>query len=257
VDTQAVTKLSVTPIKGLGMSLEQEIHLTETGAVGDRQLFLADDDDRLFSVTRSGTHLSSRARLEPGGGLVVTFPGETLSGSIVAGTPIEVAFPDRRTVSGRIVEGNWGEAFSERAGQQLRLVMADRDNAGCDVYPVTLLGDASVAELARRSDLAAVDHRRFRMTIGFSGTVPHIEDTWTGRELAIGGAVLRVAGPTPRCNAITRHPERGDTNLKALRLIKDYRGLATIDNRSAIPFGVYAVVVQPGPVALGDALELL
>ena len=239
------------------MCSPREISLTKTGAAGDREMFLIDDDDRLFSVTRSGAQLSAYSRMASNDELVVEFDDGELSGPIVLGPAVLVDFYGSHTVAGQIVEGRWSEAFSARAGTRLRLVKADHDNGGCDAHPVTLLGDASVAELARRSAMEAVDSRRFRMTIDFSGNVPHIEDTWEGRKLALGDAVLRVGGPTPRCNAITRHPDRGDSDLKALRLIKDYRGVANRQLRRSIDFGAYADVITPGTVRLGDSVELL
>jgi uncharacterized protein YcbX len=154
------------------------------------------------------------------------------------------------------VQGPWSEAFSDRAGMHLRVVRADRHNGGCDAHPVTPLGDASVAELARQSGLEAVDHRRFRMTIGFGGAAPHLEDTWKGRVLAQGSAILQVGGATPRCNAINRYPERGQTDLKVLRLIRDYRGIAITEQRRSIDFGVYADVLEAGVVRVGDRLEV-
>jgi hypothetical protein len=49
-----VTRLTVIPLKGLGANHPQKITVTGTGIRGDRQLFLVDDADRLFSCTRTG-----------------------------------------------------------------------------------------------------------------------------------------------------------------------------------------------------------
>ena len=53
-------------------------------------------------------------------------------------------------VAGRVGEWPWAEVLSATAGSPVRLVRADDDNGALDVRPVTLLGDASSAELGRR-----------------------------------------------------------------------------------------------------------
>jgi len=158
-----------------------------------------------------------------------------------------------RTVPGRVVEGPWATVLSEAAGQTVRLVRADTPGAGSDVEPVTLLGDASVRRLATLAD-APVDRRRFRMLLGFDGAPAHAEDGWRGRRLTVGEAVLEIGGPVPRCAATTRHPDRGERDLPVVRLIRQYRGLD--EEAGGVPFGVYATVVQPGRVRVGDELRL-
>jgi uncharacterized protein len=59
--------------------------------------------------------------------------------------------------------------------------------------------------------------------------------------------VLRVSGPVPRCAATTRHPDLGDADLKTLHLLKTAR--------DSILFGVYAEVVTPGTIRVGDPLS--
>jgi hypothetical protein len=95
LDDPVVTRLSVTPIKGLGMCSAREIRLIRTGAVGDRQRFLVVDDDRLLSVTRSGAQLCAHSRLESDGELVVAFEDGELSGPIVLGPAVSVDFYGR------------------------------------------------------------------------------------------------------------------------------------------------------------------
>ena len=70
---------------------------------------------------------------------------------------------------------------------------------------MTLLGNGSVEELARRSGLTDLDARRFRMLIEFSGGDPRIEDSWEGERLEVGDAVLQ--GRRTR-QALRRHHPR-------------------------------------------------
>ena len=101
---------------------------------------------------------------------------------------------------------------------------------------------------------AALDGRRFRMLVHLAGCEPHEEDGWDGRLLSLGEAVVRVGGPVPRCATTTRDPETGERDFDTLRAIKAYRGLR---ERKHIDFGVYADVVEPGRVRVGDPAELI
>jgi uncharacterized protein YcbX len=70
----------------------------------------------------------------------------------------------------------------------------------------------------------------------------------------IGDAVVRVAGPVPRCAVTTQHPDTGVRTLDTLAGIKSYRGLR--EGRK-LDFGVYFDVEEPGLVRVGDPVEPL
>ena len=155
-----------------------------------------------------------------------------------------------------MAEGPWNAVLSEAAGEPVRLARASEPGAGHDEHPVTLLGEESVAELARRSGAQSVDARRFRMLISFSGLSAQAEDGWHGQTIKIGEAQVRVAGPVPRCAATTRDPDRGVRDLPTLRMIKSYRGVQANESGRGVNFGVYADVVAEGVVRVGDPLDL-
>ena len=113
-----------------------------------------------------------------------------------------------------------------------------------------------MAELARHAGVPDVDSRRFRMLIEFSSSEPHLEDSWDGRLLEVGGAVLRGGGPVQRCAATTRDPDSGAVDLQTLRVIRNYRGQQDSVFGLGSNFGVYADVVEPGTVSVGDLLTL-
>ncbi|WP_169988540.1 MOSC domain-containing protein [Microbispora sp. H10836] len=253
-----VSLLTTSAIKGLGVDHPREIELTPTGARGDRAFFLVDEDGSLISVTRTGTWVGLTAEYDRAAGmLTVGSPdGMWLEEEVRLGDRLVADFYGYRSVPGRIVEGPWSDLFSTLANRVVRLVLADEENGGVDVRPVTLLGDESVAELTRRAGVPNVDCRRFRMLIGFSGAAPHAEDTWEGRTLRIGEAVVRVEGPVKRCGAVTRNPASGAADLKVLRMIKDYRGLGESMFGRGVNFGVYADVIRSGRIRVGDELDL-
>jgi hypothetical protein len=119
---------------------------------------------------------------------------------------------------------------------------------------VSLVSKASLDELAGHAGVEGVDGRRFRMLIGLDGCEAHEEDTWMGGRIRVGAVELDVGGPIDRCAATTRNPETGEVDLDTLRTIKEYRGLR--DGKHA-DFGVFASVVRPGRVRVGDAVAVL
>ena len=163
---------------------------------------------------------------------------------------------DGREIRGDVVEGPWTAFVEGVAEQSLRLIKAGLPGAASDAAGVTLLGDASVRALERESGTDHIDARRFRMLIELATDREHVEDEWDGALAAVGAAEIRIGGPVPRCAATTRDPERGNRDLPTVRAITAYRGLVDTFFGPGAPFGVYADVVTPGRVRLGDSLTL-
>jgi uncharacterized protein len=251
-----VTRLSTTPVKGLALHHPDAIMLLRTGAAGDREFFVIDGRDRLVSIWKTGRLVRFRAAHDTRSGRITlsSAEGEVCDGPARCGAPVTADFYGARKVAGIVVDGPWNTVLSDAAGEPLRLVRADDPSAGHDEHPVTLLGEESVAELARQSGAAPVDGRRFRMLISFSGLSAHVEDRWQGRMIEVGEALVRVGGPVPRCAATTRDPDRGTRDLPTVRMIRSYRGVQVNESGRGVNFGVYADVVQEGVVRVGDPL---
>jgi uncharacterized protein YcbX len=251
-----VSRLCVTPVKGLKLLHPESVELERKGAVGDRCFYLIDADGRLFSGVNHGPLCTVEAAYDPEREhLELTFPdGSTAAGTALPeGEKVETDFWGR-AVRGRVASGPFGAALSEFVGKPLRLVRPERGGDASDVQPVTVLSDASVEELRRRAGREEpLDGRRFRMLIHLAGCEPHDEDGWEGRLLQLGKTLLRVGGPVPRCATTTRDPETGVRDFDTLREVKSYRGLR---GGKHIDFGVYAQVVEPGRVRVGDRAEL-
>ena len=249
-----VTVLSTTPVKGLQLHHPEQIHLGSSGAVGDRDFFLVDDRHRLVSITRCGGFVGWSASFDADAG-TLTFlsdAGEKVSGEVSRGRPVVADFAGDHGVPGYFADGPWDALLSDLAGQPLRLVKTSNPGEGSDEHPVTLMSEESVAELARHASVDQVDARRFRMTIQFRGVSAHAEDSWRRQHVRIGGSVLRVGGPVPRCAAVTRNPRTGEVDLRTLHVIKSYRGVQPNEFGDGLNFGVYAEVVTPGTVRVGD-----
>jgi uncharacterized protein YcbX len=183
--------------------------------------------------------------------LTLRFPdGATVTADAVGGEQTTGDFWGR-SVPGRILEPGICAALSDYARKPLRIVRAADDGIGTDsLHPVSLVGDGSLSQLAARLEDPHLDPRRFRMLVELSGVDPHAEDTWRGRLVRLGEAVVRVGGPVGRCANTTYDPETGLRDHDTLRAIHEYRGKI----EGEVCFGVYADVVEPGRVRVGDAV---
>jgi uncharacterized protein YcbX len=236
-----------------------EIELDATGVRCDRRFYLVDDDGALTNAKRLPALLSVRPAVEDGW-LTLRFPDESIvegeTGQL--GERIETSFFGR-PVAGRIVEGPWAEALSDFAGKRLRLARTEREGDGYDrgrSAGASIVSTASLEALRRASGTTeGVDSRRFRMTIGIDADVPHLEDTWIGSRVRVGGAVVLVRAHVGRCAVTTRDPDTGMRDLETLDTIADYR--ADVPTGEPLPFGVWCEVVAPGRIAVGDPVEPL
>jgi uncharacterized protein YcbX len=91
--------------------------------------------------------------------------------------------------------------------------------------------------------------RRFRANVWFSGAPAWAEREWIGRELQIGGAVVRVLKGTTRCSATEVNPETGERDADPIAELRSLYG--------HVELGVHAEVVDGGRFAIGDAMELM
>ena len=252
---KSVARISVTPVKGFALLHPGGVNLTERGVIEDRRFAIVDADDKRLRSSSVSWPAVVRGEYDSATEVLrVAFPGgEVVEGSAVGAGPVrDWNFHGGQVEPGRVVEGEWNERLSALAGYDVRIVRTEKYGRIRE-DPVTLVSLASVARLEREAG-GSVDPRRFRMLFDLDGCDEHEEDTWDGRRLRVGEAVLRVGGPVPRCAVTTRDPDSGKRDLDTLRLIRGYRG---VRDGEAIDFGVYAAVEQPGRVRVGDSVEPL
>lgn len=252
-----VARLSTTPIRGFALHHPSAVEIGPHGVIGDRRYTMLAEDGRIFDGTKMGALVQLRADVsERAGGeqLTIRFPsGEEVSAVVELAPPRQVEIYGRRFTA-RPVLGPWNQALSAYAGRRLELVRSERLDGERDRNAVSIVSQASVQELARQGNGGRpLDARRFRMLIELAGADrPHQEDEWLGREVGIGEAVVRVTKPDPRCVITTQDPDTGARDFPTLHVLKAYRGLR--DGRH-LDFGIYAEVVAPGRVAIGDPVS--
>jgi uncharacterized protein YcbX len=118
-----------------------------------------------------------------------------------------------------------------------------------DVAPLHLVTTASLARLGELNSGASFDRRRFRpnILVDTAGGSGFVESAWCGREVRVGDVVVRCDLPTVRCSMTTQEQEG---------LPKDPSVLRTIVRDADQNVGVYASVVVPGRVAVGDEVSV-
>ena len=250
-----VARLSIAPVRSLGLEHPSEIELTAAGVAEDRRFYLIDDGDRLIdrllvpSLVRIGAHIDANATQ-----LRLSFPdGTVIDETVQLASAIETDV-HKRTVAGHLVEGPWAAVLSDFCGRTVRLVRCDRVGGTRTAHPATLITDGSLDLLAHHLGAGNVDGRRFRMLIELEGGAAHEEDTWIGGRIGLGETVLQISAAVPRCAITTQDPDTGERDLDTLRTIISYRGLT--DDRD-IDFGVYGEVERPGRIRVGDSVEVL
>jgi uncharacterized protein YcbX len=255
--TGRVAWIAIAPVKSMALVFLDRAAVGHDGIAGDRAFALIDEAGRLVNGKRAGRLATVRVDHDAAAGsLRMGFPdGTAAAGQVALGEGVDAIFFGEPRPA-RIVDGPWSDALSSWSGQSLRLV-AMPVGEGPDRGPtVTLLSTTALASLAAAGGAdAPLDRRRFRMTIGVDGVPAHAEDSWLGRDVAIGGAVVRVAGNVGRCAVTTHDPDTGRPSFDTLHVLNHSRGhLATSE---PLPFGVWSEVITPGEVALGDPLEPL
>ncbi len=250
-----VETLRSSPVKGLALTAVPALELVDGGIRGDRRFVLVDGDGRV----RYGAELDGLARIsatweESSSTLSLHGPNGPIA---TAAVECDTETIRRATTSGRAVEGRrvhspLAEVLSELAGETLWLLHVEPGHGGPG--PITVLGDGSARRVAEAVGVPAIDPCRYRMSIELAGLEPHEEETWTGRAAAIGTAVIRFAGQVPRCVLMTKDPDTRRRDHDVLRAILGYRPrMAT----GEAPLGVYASVVEPGWISVGDGVRML
>jgi uncharacterized protein YcbX len=254
-----VVRISIAPVKGLGLVHPDEVLLEETGVRENRRFHIVDSNGRRYNQIRKGALVQVKPEYDAARDwLALRFPdGSVADGQVALDGEMTTDFYGR-PVPGNYVKGPWSEALSRWFDRELRLVQSP-PGAAVDRRKghVSLVSTASLAELGERGGQdGPVDGRRFRMLFEIDGCEPHEEDGWIGRQLRIGEALVRLRGDVGRCAITTQNPETGAPDFNTLRTIAGYRPMTrNAAGKEHIPFGVYGEVLEPGRVRLGDAVE--
>jgi uncharacterized protein YcbX len=128
-----------------------------------------------------------------------------------------------------------------------------------DFAPLHLLTTSALERIAELSPRGTVELERYRPNVVIRSTVPgFVENDWAGRDLRIGSDLaIRVMARTPRCAIPTL--EHGDLprDVAALRVPAAHNRISPLDDLGPQPCaGVYAQVLRPGRIRVGDVVRL-
>lgn len=218
------------PVKSMLGQQVPHIDIDPRGCVGDR----------LWSVrTETGKIGSGKSTRR-----FATVPGLLNLRAERHGDSVTIAFPDGTTCA--IDAPDAAAQISRHVGQQVRLAV-ETAVSHYDDGPVSLLGSASVEAVARHRR-QAVEPVRFRPNIVLQTASPFVEETWIGRRLAVGTAVLEVTMASPRCVMV----DAGTADLPP-----QPGNLVAIGDLNSARLGVVAHVLAPGRVRDGDHVVVL
>lgn len=127
-----------------------------------------------------------------------------------------------------------------------------------DFAPLHLITTATLDRIAELSPDGHADLERYRpnIVIGTGGS-GFTENDWLGRELRVGGdLVLRVIARTPRCAIPTLAHGRLPRDAEALRAVARGNRVSPLPGVDPEPCaGVYAEVLKPGRIGMGDPVR--
>jgi len=249
-----VAGFNITPVKSTRLYRPARIDLRPEGTVGDRRfLFVREDGSRVSGVSKAALMPLLAAWDRDGERLTIDFPdGATATGSAeTLGDPFDVQLYDR-TVRARRVDPVFTEAIRDRVDGTIGLARVEEGEYAGGAHRVSITSRASVEQVGTQLGDPALDGRRFRMLLELDGTDPFEEDSWRGKRIRAGEAVIRVGDGMPRCVMTTLGPDTGEPDAPVLDALAAFRKVGT-----DLLFGVYGDVERPGVIRRGDAVEVL
>ncbi|OMH37090.1 MOSC domain-containing protein [Tersicoccus sp. Bi-70] len=107
---------------------------------------------------------------------------------------------------------------------------------------VSLIGSATLHWCETELGVDA-DPRRLRVNLVLETDEPFVEESWVGRTLRVGATTLRVVARIERCRTIDVAQDGADARHRWLKPLGTTRDLC---------MGVYAEVLEPGGLRVGD-----
>jgi uncharacterized protein YcbX len=275
----------------LGEDLDR-CSISEAGIAGDRAYALIDEEDGSVASAKNprkwGALLGFHAAFvdEPIAGqaappVQITFPdGSVLRSddpeansalSKAVGRPVRLAAsaPENSTfeevwpdISGLapqefIEQTARGREESGEAVSTIPIAMFAPRGTFFDLSVLHLLTTATLRQLAELAPTADFDARRYRPNILVAtDETGFVENAWVGKTVQLGHATADVALPTMRCVMTTLAQRDLAADRTTLRTIATHNRVEIAGMGHWACAGVYASVVGPGEVKVGDPVDI-
>ncbi len=283
-----VTSLYRYPVKSVGGTAIDRVHVEATGLCGDRLFAFVD--------VESGSPCNAKNPRKYGRMLLCTayYPDEPVPGAPLP--PVHVRFPDGRvgrqgddlddlmsgflgrrvqlidTVPEKLTaEFTWDETSGvEKSGPYANavqnsdgdyvstVVLTRRSSRFVDLTPLHIVSMSSVRHFQELAPGANFDARRYRPSfVVETPAAGASEEAWVGGSLqAPGGLRAEVVMVTPRCVMSTlEHAPDVPLDRTTLRTLARHNTQDIPGFGRGACLGVYADVAQEGALSVGDALE--
>jgi uncharacterized protein len=274
-----VTTLRRYPVKSmLGEDLEAS-DVTFTGLARDRSLAVVSRTTGMIASAKLPhrwrdllTLTASADESAADGAVRVTLPGGKTVGSrdadidavlsrllgepvTLTATPAPGAALDRAVPEAVLRDG----ADAQVPAEPMEIGGGGPPGTFVDFAPLHLLTTSTLDRIAELSPRGRADLERYRPNIVIrTAALGFTENGWLERDLRVGDdLVLRVIARTPRCAmpTLAHGPLPRDTD--ALRVLTRHNWVAPLDSVDPEPCaGVYAEVLNPGRIRVGDPVRL-
>ena len=265
-----ISEINIYPIKSLkGISLESAV-VDARGLENDRRWMLTDRDGNFYTQRKFPRMALISVWIEDGGiGVAADGYGEAF-------IPRLPEIRNRQTVTvwnskceGEVHSPVLNEWFSDVLEMDCQLVympddtrrsVTERFDRGGDIvsfadgYPLTVIGEESLADLNRRimeadeSIRTPLPMNRFRPNLVVSGSEAFAEDDWA--KIRVGDSVFRATKPCARCVMTTVEQSKGEySGPEPLKTLATYR-IA----KDVMPDRVERLGVTPTGVLFGQNL---
>lgn len=278
------------PVKSMGGESLDQTDVGDNGVLGDRAWAVRDDvkggikGAKKFPALMqcharyldepTGEHPSARAEIElPGGARVSTGDQDVASqisaaiGNDVSLWPLmpkgDLAHYRREGAEALASEEGLRAVFAREPDEPLpdlsvfpAELMEYESPLGTyfDAFPLLIMTRAALDFVQSKAGESIIDVRRFRpnfvIETGETGETVRgfVEENWTGKKMRIGNLTVQAEVICPRC-VMTTH---GFDDLP-----KDPTIMRTLVRETGGHLGLYASVLEPGTVSVGDEVEIL
>lgn len=223
-----VVSLRRYPVKSMGGEALERVDVDGRGLAGDRWWAVVDDEGRFAS----GKDTRRFRRRDA----VFDYTARTADGTVVVTGP---------WASWAVGDPALDEELSRNMAAPVRLA-AEGGVPHQDAGAVSLVGTATLDWCARRWGLD-LDPRRLRVNLVVATDEPFLEESWISLDVVVGSTRLRVAERAPRCRMVDLDQDGALADAPLLKHLGAERDTC---------LAVYAEVVRPGAISVGDVVDL-